>query len=71
MTATDTLTKEDPVRAATVDALRRVTPAVGELGRALAELLENLPSEHRAEAERVFMNAFGNAVWAEGHRARR
>lgn len=52
-------------RSAAFRALDDVRPAVSELGTALANLLEALPPEARSEAERLFMNAFGNALIAE------
>lgn len=66
MTSTETSSSADPKVAAT-EALRTVQPAVSALGQALAELRAALPPEHRTEGERAFMNAFGNAVWADAH----
>ena len=56
---------DDLVQRTSNEALRSVAPAVSVIGRALADLRRALPAEHRAQAERAFMNAFGNAVWAE------
>jgi hypothetical protein len=67
VTRTDTELGNDSVRSATAAALRDTAPAVTELGLALRELRAALPPDLRADAERVFMNAFGNAVWAAGH----
>lgn len=53
------------LRAQALRALDEVHPAVTELARALADLRDGLPPEHRAEAARTFMNALGNAVVAE------
>lgn len=57
--------KAHPARAAVLHALDDVRPALSELGAALANLRGALPPEARREAERLFMNAFGNAVVAE------
>lgn len=65
----DQLPADDIVRRASDEALRHVSPAISEIGRALADLRDALPAEHRPEAERAFMNAFGNAVWAEARGA--
>jgi hypothetical protein len=67
VTSTETKFEGDAVRSATAAALRDLGPAVTELGLALRELRASLPSSLRPDAERAFMNAFGNAVWATGH----
>lgn len=59
----------DAARAAALRALDEVRPAVSELGTALAALRDALPAEQRADAERAFMNAFGNAVVCEARRS--
>lgn len=66
MTSIESLPTASP-KAAAAAALGAVQPAVSALGEALAELRAALPPEHVAEAERAFMNAFGNAVWADAH----
>lgn len=66
MTTSTDHTDQDLVRAATREALRACAPAVTELGLAMSELRSTLPPSLRPEAERVFMNAFGNAVWEIG-----
>lgn len=67
---TTNTTSDDVVHAAATSALRNCADAVTVLGRALADLRDTLPGDLRADGERAFMNAFGNAVWAEGHAAR-
>lgn len=67
VTSLDLSHHEHPAREAAAEALRAVAPALSALGQALAELREALPPEHRVEGERAFMNAFGNAVWADAH----
>jgi hypothetical protein len=57
--------QDRPLKELAREALAGVAPAVSELGRALAELRDALPGDQRADGERAFMNAFGNAVWAE------
>jgi hypothetical protein len=67
VTSLDLSRHERPAREAAAEALQAVAPAVDALAQALAELRDALPPEHRAEGERAFMNAFGNAVWADAH----
>lgn len=68
MTSLDLRWNDALLRAAAADALTSVEPAVDALAQALADLRDVLPPEHRAEGERAFMNAFGNAVWGAAHR---